>query len=134
MKTKLLRFLPPVTLRQARRIVIGVLGGTVILCGFVMVVTPGPGLLVIFAGLSILAAEFVWARRLLKRVRQEAKRSAELFLDRVRNQIALHVAKGKTSLIKRWRSIWLRGVDYGRRVDRCLGAKRCEPAAASLRT
>ncbi len=74
MKTKLLRFLPPVTLRQARRLVVGVLGGTVILGGLVMVVTPGPGLLVIFAGLSILAAEFVWARRLLKRVKARSEK------------------------------------------------------------
>jgi uncharacterized protein (TIGR02611 family) len=46
-----------------------VFGGTVLLLGVVMLAAPGPGLLTIFAGLTILAAEFAWARRLLKRTR-----------------------------------------------------------------
>ena len=37
-----------------------------------MLVTPGPGWLVIFAGLSVLAVEFAWARRLLKRIKAKA--------------------------------------------------------------
>jgi hypothetical protein len=36
-------------------------------------VTPGPGWLVIFLGLSALAAEFVWARRLLARLKEKAR-------------------------------------------------------------
>jgi tellurite resistance protein TerC/cation:H+ antiporter len=58
------------TLKQARRIVIAVIGFTVIAIGVAMIVTPGPGWLVIFLGLSILAAEFVWARRLLRRLKR----------------------------------------------------------------
>ncbi len=38
-----------------------------------MLVTPGPGLAVIVLGLAILATEFVWARRLMKRFEKEAK-------------------------------------------------------------
>ncbi len=34
-----------------------------------MLITPGPGLLLILAGLSVLALEFVWARRLLTRIK-----------------------------------------------------------------
>ena len=56
------------TLRQARRFVLLIVGGTVVLLGIVMLVTPGPGLVVIPAGLAILAVEFAWARRLLRRV------------------------------------------------------------------
>jgi tellurite resistance protein TerC len=56
--------------RTARRVVIVVVGGTVMLLGVVMIVTPGPGLLAIFLGLAILATEFVWARRLLSLSRQ----------------------------------------------------------------
>lgn len=46
------------------RVVIGVLGGVVVLVGAVLIPYPGPGWLVVFAGLGILATEFVWAHRL----------------------------------------------------------------------
>ena len=59
------------TLRQARRAIIAVVGFTVVALGVVMIVTPGPGWLLIFLGLSVLAAEFVWARRLLKRLKRK---------------------------------------------------------------
>lgn len=52
--------------RQARKIVIAVTGGTVILAGIAMLVLPGPGWLTIFAGVGILATEFAWARWVLK--------------------------------------------------------------------
>lgn len=57
--------------RTARRLVIGVVGLTVVLLGLVLLFTPGPAMVVIPAGLAILSLEFVWARRLLRRVRQE---------------------------------------------------------------
>lgn len=53
------------TLKQARRIIAFVIGSTIVVVGAIMVPGPGPGLLVIPVGLAILAAEFVWARRLL---------------------------------------------------------------------
>ena len=58
------------TYKLARRIVIGVVGSTVLLMGIVMMVTPGPGLVVIPIGLAILSIEFAWARFWLRRVRQ----------------------------------------------------------------
>ena len=58
------------TLRQARRLIVAVIGFTVVLLGIVMIVTPGPGWLVILLGLSILSAEFVWARRWLRRIKR----------------------------------------------------------------
>lgn len=61
------------TLRQAKRLIIAVIGFTVVLIGIVMLVTPGPGWLVIFLGLSLLAAEFVWARRLMKRLKEKGR-------------------------------------------------------------
>ena len=60
--------------RQARKIIAGVVGATVALLGVAMLVLPGPGILVLFFGLSILAAEFAWARSLLKRLKHEGKR------------------------------------------------------------
>ncbi len=58
--------------RLARRAVILVIGGTVVLLGIVMVLTPGPGLLVILGGLAILGTEFLWARRLMKNIKERA--------------------------------------------------------------
>lgn len=58
------------TYKAARRIVIGVVGATVLLLGLVMIVTPGPALVVIPVGLAILSLEFAWARAWLKRLRE----------------------------------------------------------------
>ena len=44
-----------------------------------MLVTPGPGMLVIFLGLGLLAAEFVWARRLMDRIKHESGRLVDRF-------------------------------------------------------
>ena len=44
-----------------------------------MLVTPGPGILVIFLGLGLLAAEFVWARRLMDRLKHEGGLFADRF-------------------------------------------------------
>ena len=55
--------------RTVRRIVIGVVGATVLLVGVALVVLPGPAFIVIPIGLAILAIEFEWARRLLQRAR-----------------------------------------------------------------
>jgi tellurite resistance protein TerC len=57
------------TVRQARRLIIFVIGGTVFLIGIAMIVLPGPAILVIPLGLAILATEFVWAKRLLDKVK-----------------------------------------------------------------
>jgi uncharacterized protein (TIGR02611 family) len=64
-------------LRQAWRLIIFVVGITVVLIGAVMLVTPGPAIVVIPAGLAILATEFAWARRLLYRMRNTAEKGAE---------------------------------------------------------
>jgi len=60
--------------RQAKRLVIGVVGFTVLLIGVAMIALPGPAILVIPVGLGILATEFVWARKLLKAVTNRFKK------------------------------------------------------------
>jgi uncharacterized protein (TIGR02611 family) len=62
------------TVTQVRRVFLVIAGFTLLLAGGVMLVTPGPGLLVIFFGLGLLAAEFVWARRLMDRMKQQGGR------------------------------------------------------------
>ncbi len=60
------------TWRQARRVVVAVLGGSVFLVGLALVVLPGPAVVVIPVGLAILATEFVWVRRWLTRIKESA--------------------------------------------------------------
>lgn len=52
--------------RLSLKIVIGVVGAALVIGGLVLVPLPGPGWLIVFAGLAVLATEFVWASRLLE--------------------------------------------------------------------
>ena len=68
------------TVEQVRRVFLIIAGFTLLLAGGVMLVTPGPGMLVIFLGLGLLAAEFVWARRLMERIKREGGRFKDAVL------------------------------------------------------
>lgn len=61
-------------LRLARKIAVAVIGTTVLMVGLALTVLPGPAIVVIPLGLAILATEFLWARRLLCRIRQGTPR------------------------------------------------------------
>lgn len=62
--------------KTARKVVVGVVGTTVLLLGVAMLVLPGPAVVVIPLGLGILAVEFAWARRWLKRLRDGSAQAA----------------------------------------------------------
>ncbi len=51
--------------RQSKKVLIGIVGGLVVVVGLIMIPYPGPGWLVVFAGLAILATEFTFASKLL---------------------------------------------------------------------
>jgi uncharacterized protein (TIGR02611 family) len=70
-----LRGLLGVIVRSTRRLAVLVVGCAVLAAGLVMMVTPGPGLVVIIAGLAILATEFTWAEILLERAKKQALRA-----------------------------------------------------------
>ncbi len=70
-----LRDAPPLV----RRLIIGVIGGTVLLIGVAMVVLPGPAIIVIPLGLAILGTEFIWAKRLLRKSRGVFRRAKRRF-------------------------------------------------------
>lgn len=53
--------------RTLRRVVVGVIGGTIVLIGIALILLPGPAIIVIPLGLLVLGSEFAWARRLLRR-------------------------------------------------------------------
>ncbi len=61
-----------VSYRWARRIVVGLVGGTVLAIGVALIVLPGPAMVVIPVGLAILGLEFAWARRWLRKIREQS--------------------------------------------------------------
>ena len=65
--------------RQARRAAILLLGSSVLLIGVAMIVLPGPAILVVPLGLSILALEFAWAARWLGKIKQTAANAGRKF-------------------------------------------------------
>jgi uncharacterized protein (TIGR02611 family) len=63
--------------RLVWRIVIGVIGGVVTVAGAIALVGPGPGILIVLAGLGILATEFAWAARVMVHTRTYAQKAAD---------------------------------------------------------
>ncbi|HEX8076615.1 MAG TPA: PGPGW domain-containing protein [Chthoniobacterales bacterium] len=52
-----------------RKLVVAIIGGTVLLIGVALIVLPGPAFIVIPIGLAILATEFAWAQRALAKAK-----------------------------------------------------------------
>jgi len=59
-------------IKVVRRVIVSVVGATVLLIGIALLVLPGPAFIVIPVGLAILATEYAWARRWLKEARRIA--------------------------------------------------------------
>jgi uncharacterized protein (TIGR02611 family) len=64
--------------RSGKRIAVTIAGFTVLLAGLIMMVTPGPGILGIIAGLAILATEYAWAEHMLDKAKQRAGQAAKV--------------------------------------------------------
>src|SRR3954452_20912993 len=60
-----------ILMRWVRRIAVMVVGFAVLAIGIAMIVLPGPAIIVIPAGLGILGLEFAWARRWLRRIKEQ---------------------------------------------------------------
>jgi uncharacterized protein (TIGR02611 family) len=63
------------SLKKLKRLIVAVIGVTVLAIGVAMIFLPGPAIVVIPAALGILATEFAWARRLLHKVREQVQNS-----------------------------------------------------------
>lgn len=63
------------SLKQVKRLIVAVIGFTILGIGIAMIVLPGPAILVIPLGLSILATEFVWAKRFLEKMKDRLKKT-----------------------------------------------------------
>jgi uncharacterized protein (TIGR02611 family) len=62
-------------LRSSKRAAILVIGLALVAGGLAMLVLPGPGILVVIAGLAVLATEFVWAERMLDTAKEQASKA-----------------------------------------------------------
>ena len=67
-------------LKFLKRIVIAIVGFSVLIVGVAMIILPGPAFIIIPLGLAILATEFVWAQRLLTK--------AKAYFDKQRQRVA----------------------------------------------
>jgi hypothetical protein len=59
------------------RLIIGIIGGGITVAGGVALIGPGPGILIVLAGLGILATEFAWAGEVMMRTKRIAAKAAE---------------------------------------------------------
>lgn len=57
--------------RHTKKVLVGIVGGLVTLIGLILIPYPGPGWLIVFGGLAILATEFEFASKLLHYVREK---------------------------------------------------------------
>lgn len=64
------------TLKKIKRLIVAVIGITILVIGIAMIVLPGPAFVVIPLALGLLATEFVWARKLLQVVRERMLQAA----------------------------------------------------------
>ena len=85
---RILRMLARLRLEQApqviRKVVVAVIGITIFLIGVALIVLPGPAIIVIPIGLCILASEFIWARRAIKR--------GHIFVERAKRAVKAMIA------------------------------------------
>lgn len=89
--------------RHTKRVTIAVLGGAVVIIGAVLIPYPGPGWLIVFAGLAILATEFAFAERLLGRLRVFYERWLNWLKRQHRSvQIAVLCMTGLVVLVTVW--------------------------------
>jgi uncharacterized protein (TIGR02611 family) len=69
-------------MRSGKRIAVTVLGFGLVIGGIALLVLPGPGLLVVLAGLAVLATEYAWARHALDETKRRARGAKNRFLRR----------------------------------------------------
>ena len=73
-------------LKFLKRIVIAIVGFSVLLVGVAMVILPGPAFIIIPLGLAILATEFVWAQKLLTKAKAYFEKQRQRVADKMRGK------------------------------------------------
>jgi uncharacterized protein (TIGR02611 family) len=82
-----------------KRVLVGFVGGLITLIGVVALVAPGPGWLIIFTGLGILASEFAWAARVLTSAKGVASRAADAAKIQKKYQLLIFAGLSLASLL-----------------------------------
>jgi uncharacterized protein (TIGR02611 family) len=82
-----------------KRVLVGFIGGLITLIGVVALVAPGPGWLIIFTGLGILASEFAWAARVLTSAKGVASRAADAAKIQKKHQLLIFAGLSLASLL-----------------------------------
>ena len=82
-----------------KRVLIGIVGGLITLVGVIALIAPGPGWLIIFTGLGILATEFAWAARVLTSAKGVASRAADAAKIQKKHQFLFFAGLSVASLI-----------------------------------
>ncbi|MFM9015780.1 MAG: PGPGW domain-containing protein [Candidatus Nanopelagicus sp.] len=82
-----------------KRVLVGFVGGLITLIGVVALVAPGPGWLIIFTGLGILASEFAWAARVLTSAKGVASRAADAAKIQRKHQLLIFAGLSLASLL-----------------------------------
>lgn len=102
----------------AYRVIVAVIGTAIVIMGLAAVPLPGPGWLIVFIGLGVLASEFTWAERLL----DYAKKRVEQWADWLRAQslaVRLAILVGTVMIVAaaiygyhQWRGLpsWIPGI------------------------
>lgn len=60
-----------VMLKKVKKLIVAVIGFTILFIGIIVIFTPGPAIVIIPVGLAVLATEFVWAEKLLQRFKNK---------------------------------------------------------------
>tara|TARA_B100000795_G_scaffold13502_1_gene9277 strand:- start:522 stop:764 length:243 start_codon:yes stop_codon:yes gene_type:complete len=75
---------PEILYKQIRKLVIFLIGISIVLIGCVLFFTPGPAIIVIPIGLAVLATEFIWAKKLLKKFKETTSSITQSAKDAIR--------------------------------------------------
>lgn len=59
------------TLKSVKKLIVAVIGFTILIIGIFMIILPGPAFILIPLGLAILATEFIWAKKILDKMKQK---------------------------------------------------------------
>jgi uncharacterized protein (TIGR02611 family) len=116
--------------RSGKRIAVFVLGVALLAVGLVMFVTPGPGILLVVAGLAVLATEFAWAEHLLDKAKRQAARAGQS-AQRVPGVAAVTRRAGRL-VPHRWRRTVASGVVVGEQTVDGLDITHTTVAGVSI--
>ena len=99
--------------RVALKLAVGAVGGLTVVIGLIMVPLPGPGWIIVIAGLAILAIEFAWAKHLLRLTRQHVHNWTRWIAAR---SLPVRLAFGAAGLIGLAFGVYM-GVRFGAGID-----------------